>query len=266
MRHKRTRIHCLSRGCWLALLLAAVWAAQCVQAADVHLSSLKIGTDVFTNVTVYQTTDTDIFVRHERGFGNAKISNLDDPTLILLGLKTPKTDSQVAAASTGNGASMEKVMATLAAVNLKLPQESSVLRAISRTKPTPQLLAGVLAGMFIGYLFYCYCIKKVCLNAGCEPGVLVWLPIVQMFELLRAARMPAWWFVIFLIPGLNVFALVIWAVRITRLCGKGLLVALLLILPLTNILAFLYLAFSSGKEQPVEKSFKAEDLPGLAGA
>lgn len=264
MCHKPKWFSLLPGSGWLAVSAFVLLLPASLPAADVHLPSLKIGTDVFTNVTVYQVTASDIFVRHERGFGNAKISTLDDSALILLGLKSEKTEEEKTGG--GNAAAVEKVKATLATMNLKLPSESSVLGTISRTKPTPQLLAGVLAGCLIGYLFYCYCLKRMCVNAGSNPGALVWLPIVQMFPLLQAARMPAWWFIIFFIPGLNLFAHVLWCVRITKFCGKGILIAIFLLLPLTNVLALLYLAFSSGNEAPAERTLKPEDLPGLAEA
>jgi hypothetical protein len=263
---KQTRIGRPFWGWWLVIALLAGPCTQRLPAADIQLPLLKIGTDVFTNVTVYQMTETDIFVRHERGFGNAKISNLDDATLRLLGRKTGKSDEEKAAAGSGKPVTVEKVKATLAAVNLKLPSESAVLGVISRVKPTPQLLVGGLAVMLIGYLFTCLVLKRVCVNAGSVPGVLVWFPVLQMFPLLRAARIPAFWFVIFLIPGLNLLAHILWSMRISRACGKGTFVAVLLILPVTNILALLYLAFSSRNEQPAEKHMKPEDLPGLAGA
>jgi RsiW-degrading membrane proteinase PrsW (M82 family) len=211
-------------------------------------------------------TQTDIFVRHERGFGNAKISSLDDTNLLLLGLKTATQDEEVAANGTGNSAPMGKVKAAMDAVNLRFPSESAVLGSISRTKPTPQLLVGVLAVLLITYLFYCYCLRRICVNAGIEPGGLVWVPVLQMFPLLRAARMPTWWFVVFLIPVLNILAHILWCARIVRACGKGGLATLFLILPVTNVLAFLYLAFAGGNEAPPEKGMKPEDLPGLAGA
>ncbi len=246
----------------MALGLLVGVLAQRGPAADIHLSSLKIGTDVFTNVTVYQISATDIFVRHERGFGNAKLANLDDPTLRLLGLKTEEKEPDKSSQGTVSAAAAERVKTTLAAV---LPSESAMLGTISRTKPTPQLLVGVLAVMLLGYLFCCLVLKKICVNAGSEPGPLIWFPVLQAFPLLRAARIPAWWFVILLIPGLNLLAHVLWSLRIAAACGKGVLVAVLLILPVTGPFAMLYLAFSSGRE-PGERELKPEDLPGLAGA
>jgi len=214
-------------------------------------------------------TATDIFVRHGRGFGNAKISNLDDTTLELLGLKTPKPKVVAGAAGTNApmAAAVDKFKTELAARDVKLHPELAVaLEAISSFKPKAQLLYGILAGLVLSYLFGCWCLQKVCLNAGSNPGALVWLPILQIFPLLRAARIPAWWFVICFIPVLNILLHILWSVRIVKACGKGGLVTLMLLLPVTNVLAILYLAFSGRTEHREERVMKPEDLPGLAGA
>ena len=95
--------------------------------------------------------------------------------------------------------------------------------------------------------------KLICLNAGSKPGLMIWIPVLQIFPLLRAAKMSAWWFVVFLIPLVGVVAHIVWCVKIAKACGKGALVALLLILPGTNLLALLYLALSNGNSQSAEK-------------
>lgn len=269
MSNKQTRIVRVFRGWWLVIFALLGWSAARLPAADILLPSLKIGTDVFTNVTVYQITATDIFVRHGRGFGNAKLSNLDDTTLELLGLKTPKAKTVASAVDTNApmAAAVDKFKTTLADQQVKLPPEAvAALEALSTFKPKAQVVYGILAGLILGYLFMCLCFQKVCVNAGSNPGALVWLPILQIFPLLRAARIPAWWFIISFIPVLNILLHILWSIRIVKACGKGGLVTLMLLLPVTNILAILYLAFSGRSEHREERVMKAEDLPGLAGA
>ena len=272
MPHKQTRIVRPFRGWWLVIFALLGVVTLRVSATDIHLPSLKIGTDVFTNVTVYQITATDIFVKHGRGFGNAKISNLDDPTLELLGLKTAKKVERTRTGDTNSNsavmaAAMDKFKSSLAARDVELtPEAAAALEAIAKFKPTAQMLYGTLAALVIGYLFSCLCLQKVCVNAGSIPGALVWLPVLQIFPLLRAARIPAWWFIICFIPVLNILLHVLWSIRIVKACGKGGLVTLMLLLPLTNVLAILYLAFSGRNEHREERVMKPEDLPGLAGA
>jgi len=241
-RSRQVAAWCLALTLWIGLAGPAVWAM------DVRLPTLKSGTDSFTNVTVYDKSETDIFIRHSRGFGNVKISSLDDATQILLGFKAAPTVVEAASADSSSSAAVQKMRTSLAAAHVKLPSESELLKLASQYRLTPNQLMIVAALVALAYLLYCSCLKRICLNAGSQPGFLVWLPILQIFPLLRAAQMPAWWFVIFLLPVLNVLAHILWCFRIVKACGKGSLVAVFLILPVTNVLAFLYLALSKGNE------------------
>jgi hypothetical protein len=246
---------------WCAVLFCAgLFAARGAASSELHLEVLKSGTSVYSNVTVISQTDTDIFIRHSQGFGNLKISALDRPTLRALGMavdEEPQSDASGnmvahAAAATLNVKSVADLRDTLEAKGLEL---SSTLR------PTPALLAAVLAGMALAYLFYCYCLKLICVKAGSEPGLLIWLPVLQMFPLLRAAGMSGWWFVAFCLPVLNLIAHLLWCVRISNRRGKGLLTALFLILPGTNILAFFYLAFSGGNAESEDDFSRGKPEP-----
>jgi hypothetical protein len=85
----------------------------------------------------------------------------------------------------------------------------------------------------------------ICQKAGQTPGLLVWLPLLKVFPMLRAAGMSPWWFLASFVPLLNLVAVVLWCLNIAKARNKTVLVGLFLLLPVTNILAFLYLAFSS---------------------
>jgi hypothetical protein len=244
-----------------------------IQAADILLPTLQIGTDVFTNVTVYQMTATDIFIQHSRGFGNAKVNTLDDETLIRLGLKEAKPEKvaiESPLSTIQTEAAVEQVKAALATVNLSIPPEQMEMMKgeLARVTGDPRLLYGTLGGLAVAYLLCCLCLRNVCINAGSKPGLLIWLPVLQLFPLLRAAKMPAWWFLVFCLPVLNIVAHLLWCARIARACGKGFFSALMLFLPVTNVLALLYLSLSGGggSARPAGKGFQGEEMPGLAGA
>jgi len=132
--------------------------------------------------------------------------------------------------------------------DVRVPSQADVLALLSQFRPSPNLIAIVL----IAYLLYCACLKLICQNAGSKAGPMIWFPVLQMFPLLRAAKMSAWWFVAFLIPLVGVVAHIVWCMKICKACGKSALVIVLLILPGTNVLAFLYLALSKGNTGPTE--------------
>ena len=84
----------------------------------------------------------------------------------------------------------------------------------------------------------------VVVEAGTQPGAIVWLPILQFISLLRAARMSGWWFLALFVPLLNVVIGIVWCFKIAKARGKSAWVGLLLLLPITSFFAFLYLVFS----------------------
>lgn len=237
-------------GGWLVGVLLTWVSVATLAAADVELPVLKSGTDVFTNVTIYGQTTTDLFIKHSRGFGNIKISSLDSPTLRLLKLGGETPEEKAAGTVSGKAATAVATMKSKleSSTAVRVPSQAEVLGSLSQFRPSPNLIAIVV----IAYLLYCACLKLICQNAGSKAGPMIWFPVLQMFPLLRAAKMSAWWFVAFLIPLVGVVAHIVWCVKICKACGKSALVIVLLILPGTNVLAFLYLALSKGNTDSTE--------------
>src|SRR6266436_2191925 len=58
----------------LAWLMGSALAAF---AGDEQFATLKVGTNVYTKVTVTSATATDIYFSHSRGMGNAKLKDLE---------------------------------------------------------------------------------------------------------------------------------------------------------------------------------------------
>src|SRR5262249_46847080 len=122
--------------------------------------------------------------------------------------------------------------------------------AVAKMPPlTTQLIAIVTASFLLVYFFFCYCCMLICQKTGSNPSFLIFIPVLQAFPLLKAAQMSRWWFVAFLVPGINLIAQIVWSVKIVRARCKSGVVALGLILPPTSPLAFLYLAFSNAAPQ-----------------
>lgn len=94
------------------------------------------------------------------------------------------------------------------------------------------------------YFFFCYCYKRICEKAGKDPGVLIWIPIVQFIPLLQAAGMAEWMIILLLIPFVNIiFFVMMWA-KICSALGKSPWLVIMLFIPILNIIFFPYLAFS----------------------
>ena len=94
------------------------------------------------------------------------------------------------------------------------------------------------------YLFYCYCAKRICEKCGTNPGVLIWIPIVQLIPLLEVAKMQVWMIILFFIPIANlVVAVMMWA-KICTARGKSPWLVIMMFIPIVNIAFIPYLAFS----------------------
>jgi hypothetical protein len=200
----------------------------------------------YSNVTITAKSDATIFIRHQRGVANVKVEDLDSTTQQALGY-------QVMSAESGSfGGSDSKVMSAvkhyinaIAAQKRSLFNDSATRVASPSVQINPSIVAGILTGVLLTYLFFCGCCAAICRKTGTEPGILIWIPVFQLIPLLRAAGMSGWWFLAFFVPVLNLLAHILWCVNIVRARDKSILWAPLLLFPVTNILALLYLASSS---------------------
>lgn len=100
----------------------------------------------------------------------------------------------------------------------------------------------VFAVVLAVYLFTCYCCKRICEKCGKDPGILIWIPIVQLVPLLQLAGMAVWMIILFFIPVVGfIVGIIMWA-KICAARGKSPLVVLgIIFLP---IIFIPYLAFS----------------------
>ena len=215
---------------------------------------LQIGTEFLTNATVTTRNKDYVFVLHSGGMASYKVAKLPEEALEKLGFTgatqpKPQTNA-VKAWAQGKLANLETDRVK------KFEEELKSRLPDPRTLPNlgMPILAGIAAVLILFHLFFCYCAMQICKKAGTEPGVLIWLPLLQLVPLVRAAGMAPVWVLAFIIPVLNLVAQVVWSFKIAQARGKGPGVAILLLLPVTNILAFLYLAFSGpAKEAEPEK-------------
>lgn len=243
--------------------------------ADQKVPELTVDGETYTDVTITSKSATDLFITHSGGFASLKVYNLDMDTKILLGYESAKPKTALPAnidiAQISEDPKVEEVRQQVIA------QWEQYLGGVESTHIIA--VAAAIGGLL--YLFTCFCFQSICKKTGNEPGLLVWLPILQMFPLLKAAGMPAWWFFIFLISSLSpligvammnsmgpspillvlvlphllaIVGSIIWCFKIFQARGMSMWLGIFLLLPVTNIFAFLYLAFGSSPVHNVEKS------------
>lgn len=222
-----------------ALLGLALLLAPAALGSEDKLAFLEVGAQTYTNVTVTSKTPRYIMIAHAQGLTSVKLKDLSDEVLKQLGYHVeppppPKPKTLLPASIAADPRVQE--------IQTRAVQE--VQEQIH--KLNPNILIGIAAGCLLIYLSFCYCNMLICKKVGQEPGVLVWLPILQAFPMLRAAGMSAWWFVLFLLPVLSAVATIVWCVKICQARGKSGWLAVPLLLPVTGLFTFLYLAFADG--------------------
>ena len=131
---------------------------------------------------------------------------------------------------------------------LALLQDTST----TTTTGVSPLGAAMGAGMMICWLVLVLLIVigmwKVFVKAG-KPGWAAIVPIYNMIVLLEVAGKPLWWFILLLIPFVNIIVAIIVLIALARNFGKGIGFVLgLLILP---FVFWPILGFGDARYQPV---------------
>lgn len=230
------------------LCLAAAHAAAPV---DETFETLPVGTNVFSKVTILNKTRVDVFFTHSKGMTSVKVKDLDTATQLKLGyqVEPPKPT---------------KVEQVMQAANVQQVQEQ--LEADPRYQEAERVFAEQLnelvdkfderaAYLLIGsvtflYLLFCFLCRCICVKTGNPPSLYIWFPLLKQIPLLKAAGMSPWWILANFVPVLPLIVYVTWSFKIVKTRRKHVLFAVMLLLPLTNVLAFLYLALSGdGSEQ-----------------
>jgi hypothetical protein len=237
----------LALAAWLILPPGIVTAA-----APEKFDLLQIGTRTYTNVTVTSKAKNHIFIYHTGGITSLKIAELPLPIKQQLGY-APAGPGRIATNTAVVWAKQEfaKINVLSSKPTNQKPGWKSSWQPFAKNLFASKMIFVVLGIALVVYLFHCYCCMLICRKTGNPPGPLIWLPVLQLFPLLRAAGMSAWWFLGFCVPVVNFVAQVLWCLNIAKARGKSVWVGVLLLLPLTNLVMFLYLAFSDS--DPVEE-------------
>ncbi len=250
--------------CLLLVLLAfaVYWPATILAAASQSepppqkLETLTTGTQTYSNVLVTSKSATHIIISHTRGMTSIRLSELDSNVLQQLGYEVKKPEPNRATEFTRGILDAWKEKTGGQQIDLDR------VRALGTG-----ILSAVAVGALAVYLFTCFCLRTICVKTGRNPGVLVWLPVFQAVPLLKAANMSVLWLPVLLLGSgavsylsvtgskaalyvgaanalLSLLLSVVWCIKVSMARKKGALVGILLLIPVINIFAFLYLAFS----------------------
>ncbi len=99
------------------------------------------------------------------------------------------------------------------------------------------LIFGGLFGLF-AYIFTSYCLMKIADKLSIPNSWLAWVPIAQVWVMIRAAGKPGWWLLLLFIPLVNIVVGFIVLFSTPTNLGKSSLYGLLVFIPIVGI--FLY--------------------------
>jgi hypothetical protein len=242
------RLICQRTAGALLLIFAATPgpSASGARLVDETFQVLQTKTGTYTNVTVTTKAADYIFILHTNGMASVKLQDLPVEIRRELGYAAgdaPKLQKTNPIASVA-ARELTQVNRNLKPMEQAWKQKWQSRRAALRINS--EVLFTLLAFALLFYLFLCYCCHLICLKAKSPASFLEWVPGLQLIPLLRAAGMSGWCFLAFCVPLLNIVAGVLLSLNIVKAREKNVVWAILLMLPGLNLLAFLYLAFSSG--------------------
>ncbi|MGB7845628.1 MAG: DUF5684 domain-containing protein [Candidatus Acidiferrum sp.] len=94
------------------------------------------------------------------------------------------------------------------------------------------------------YVYFALAIQTIAQKTNTENPWLAWIPIVNIILLLNIAKKPIWWFILFLIPIVNiVVAILVW-MAVAEARNKPNWWGILMIVPVVNLIVPGYLAWA----------------------
>jgi hypothetical protein len=94
------------------------------------------------------------------------------------------------------------------------------------------------------YAYFALALQTIATKTSTANGWLAWIPIVNIFLMLSVAKKPMWWFLLFLIPLVNiVIAVMVW-MAVAEARHKPNWWGIMTIVPFVNIVVPGYLAWS----------------------
>ena len=99
------------------------------------------------------------------------------------------------------------------------------------------------------YVYMAICLQFIARKLHVSGVWMAWIPVANIFLIIKCADRPYWWFLLFFVPILNiVVGVLLWVYICQRLGHPGWLAILMLISPL-NLIVMGYLAFANSNYQ-----------------
>lgn len=126
------------------------------------------------------------------------------------------------------------------------------------TELTPELTTGLSSGalaaigtvywivILIIHVYMAICLQKMAKRLNIANDWIAWIPVANLFLMIMIAGKPLWWFLLMLIPFVNIVILIIVWMKMAARLGHPSWMGILTIIPLANLILPAYLAFAQG--------------------
>lgn len=125
-----------------------------------------------------------------------------------------------------------------------MPPEEFMMQPEVSQAAIAGIMAIYLVVLAVGYVYMAICFQIIAKKTATGSAWMAWVPIVNIFLMLMIAKKPMWWFILMLIPIVNIVILIITFMEIAKARGKPGWVGVLMIVPFANVIVPGYLAFS----------------------
>ncbi len=94
------------------------------------------------------------------------------------------------------------------------------------------------------YLYSAYILYRLAKKTNTENPGLAWVPIINIYTMVKVAGKPGWWIILLFIPLVNIVIIILLWMNIARRVGKPDYLGILMIVPVVNLIIPAYLAFA----------------------
>lgn len=100
------------------------------------------------------------------------------------------------------------------------------------------------------YAYGAYAVQLLAKKTNTPNAGLAWVPIVNIYLVLKIAGKPGWWFILVLLPLVNIVIFVMVWMAIATAVHKANWLGFLMLIPVVNFFVLGYLAFSETPTMP----------------
>lgn len=94
------------------------------------------------------------------------------------------------------------------------------------------------------YIYIGFSLQTIAKKTNTDNSWFAWVPILNLFLMVQISGKPVWWFILLLIPGVNLVIFILLWMEIAKKVNKPTWWGLLLLVPGINIIVPGYLAFA----------------------